>query len=147
MLKAILVLALTLTSWVVAHAAEAAAAAPAIPFYLKVLGFFGAGALVWKLLQGSVPKLLAVLQPIALRGTDAFVALVLAYPLLRWLVLGNKDNFIKTVNALLDGLEAISNAVQARLKTDLDAAAAGQPLPPSPSPSPDLPKPPEEPNA
>ncbi len=107
-----------------AHAAEAAsAAAPAsVPFYLKILGALGVLGFFWKMVQGNVPKLLAALLPVALRLTDAFVALVLTQPLLRWAILGDKDNFLLTVNALLDGLEKISDAVQARLKADLDAA-------------------------
>lgn len=110
----------------------------ALPWYLKLAGFLGLLSLFWKGVQGQVPRLLEWLQPLALRGVDAFVVLVLAQPVLRWLVLGDKDNFLKTVNALLDGLEAISNAVQARLKEDLDAAAGGTTPPPPPPPAPGI---------
>lgn len=106
-----------------------------LPWYLKLLGLLGAATMFWKLVQGNVPKLLAALRPVALRGVDAFVLLVLAQPILRWLVIGNKDNFLAVANELLDGLEEISNAVQVRLKEDLDAASAGKPLPAAPVPS------------
>lgn len=127
---------LTLAWSSVAHAADAAApglaAVAALPWYFKILGAIGVAGFFWKLVQGNVPKVLEWLMPLALRGTDLFVALVLSYPLLRWLVLGDKDNFLATVNALLDGLEKISDAIQERLKKDLDAASAGTPPPPAP---------------
>lgn len=113
-------------------AAQAIHAVAALPWYFKILGALGAATFFWKMVQGNVPKLIEWLQPLALRGVDLFVLAVLSQPVLRWIVLGDKDNFLATVNALLDGLEAISNAVQARLKADLDAAAAGTP-PPAPA--------------
>lgn len=105
-------------------------AVAAIPLYLKVLGFLGLSGILWKMVQGAVPKLLDFLMPLALAAVDAFVAFVQSYPLLRWFVIGDKDNFLKTVDALLDGLEKISKAVEERLKADLDAASSGQALPP-----------------
>jgi hypothetical protein len=111
-------------------------AVAALPWYFKILGALGVLGFFWKMVQSNVPKLLDLLLPIALRLTDAFVALVLTQPLLRWMVLGDKDNFLATVNALLDGLEKISDAVQARLKADLDAATNAGPTSPSDPPPP-----------
>lgn len=118
-----------------AYAADAVVPAAPLPWYFKMMAALGVLTFGWKLVQSNVPKLLGWLLPLALKATDAFVMLVQTYPMLRWVVLGDKENFLKTVNTLLDGLEAISDAVQARLEADLDAAAAGAPLPPEPGAS------------
>lgn len=128
--------ALSLLFAVSAFAADAAAVAPApTPFWMKALGWLGAATFVWKLLQGKVPVLLGILEPLALRGVDLFVLAVMGQPILRWLVIGNKENFLATADALLNGLEHISDKIQERLKADLDAASAGQALPPAEPPS------------
>lgn len=93
-----------------------------LPWYVKAFLALGGASLLWKVIQGAVPTLLKWLLPLALKLTDSLVALILAYPVLRWFVLGNKDNVLKTINALLDGLEDISNAVQERLAKDLNEA-------------------------
>jgi hypothetical protein len=132
--------ALTLLLAVSAFAADVAVAAPApTPFWMKALGWLGAATFIWKLLQGKVPVLLAFLEPLAMRGVDLFVLAVMSQPVLRWLVIGNKENFLATADALLNGLEHISDKIQERLKADLDAASAGQQLPPADPPPPAAP--------
>lgn len=119
-----------------AHAADAP-----VPLWMKVAGWLGAATFIWKLIQGKVPVLLGILEPLALRGVDLFVLAVMGQPVLRWLVIGNKENFLATADALLNGLEHISDKVQERLKADLDAASSGQTLPPPDAPPPAEPPP------
>ena len=111
-----------------------------LPWYVKAFFAFGGAALLWKVVQGAIPKLLSWLMPLALKATDAFVAVILAQPLLRWFVMGNKENFLKTVNPLLDGLEDISDAVQLRLAKDLEEASKPQEAPPAPQEPPKAPR-------
>jgi hypothetical protein len=111
-------------------------AAVNLPWYAKWFLALGGAALIWKAIQGGVPKFLAFLRPLALRLTDGFVALIQTYPILRWFVFGNKDKFLQTANTLIDGLEEILNAVQARLAEDLAGIKE-----PKEEPKPEPPKP------
>ena len=51
-------------------------AGAALPWYFKLLGALGVLGFFWKMVQSNVPKILDALLPVALRLTDAFVALV-----------------------------------------------------------------------
>lgn len=95
-----------------------------LPWYAKAFIAFGGLGLIWKAIQGSVPKIIEWLTPLALRAADVAVAFVLAYPLLRWLVLGSRENVEKTVSAICDGLESLIDKVEKRVIEDIEAAAA-----------------------
>lgn len=98
-----------------------------LPWLVKIALYFGAGVTAWKMIQGRVPAIIAWLTPLALKATDAAVAMVLAYPLLRWAVLGDEENTEKFLNALIDGIQGVIDAVQKRLIEDLRAAKTPPP--------------------
>lgn len=110
-------------------------------WYVKAFLALGGAAFLWKMAQGSVPKLIARLTPLALAATDAAFAAILANPFLRWFILGNKENVTAILNALLDVLGQILEAVKARLDADIAAAAAPPAPPPTPAPPAQDPKP------
>lgn len=95
-----------------------------LPWYAKLFLELGGAALVWKAVQGSVPKAIEYLTPVAERATDATVALALRYPALRWLLLGNKDNAKALVDSVIEGARALLLVVEKRFDADLDQEAA-----------------------
>lgn len=95
-----------------------------IPWWLKAFLALGGAGMIWKAVQSSIPKALAALQPLAIKAADKAMALILAYPVLRWVILGNRENVHAVFNASVDGLQQIIEAVQKRVNDDIDAAAA-----------------------
>lgn len=105
-----------------------------LPWYVKAFVYIGGAGLVWKLVQRRIPGIITRLTPIGLQATDAAAAAILSYPLLRWFLIGDLENFKKTFNALIDGLQAILDQMQKRFLEDIEQAA--QPKPPAPPPAP-----------
>ncbi len=109
-----------------------------LPLYVKVLLALGGGTMLWKAVQGSVPKIIAWLLPLALHGTDVAMGFVLVNPVARWLVLGNKDKSKELLNSVIDGVQSVIDAMQKRAIEDIDAAS-DEPAKADETPKPDEP--------
>lgn len=106
-----------------------------LPWYMKTFLALGGAAMLWKAVQGNVPRVVDKLIPRVEHLVDLLVGLILGYPLLRWFILGNKDNFKATFNALVDGFQRLIDAAQNRFNADIDKASAEPPPAPPPPPA------------
>lgn len=93
-------------------------------WYIKIAETLGLIALVWKLINGGVPRLFAWLLPIVVALTHRAMAWLLSKPVVHEAIVANKVQIEALLKLLVDGLANVLQAALAAADEDIEKADA-----------------------